>query len=451
TGRVRRRVGRCAAQRGGSDPVRLWRLAELREHRRRDRGSRAQSCARERARRYHGRSAVSVAQPGVPVGADAGAGRRLAGARRRHGARRRRRRRCAFRRAADRGLQPRISRGRDPHRTAPALRDGGGRPLLPARRRAPPAVSHASVRALVSGRGLARTTDDEHLRPAAVVRRVRRLAVLRPDRRRAGDRPRARRRRAGSRRAGAGTSVDDGDLHRRRRRHRHQQLLRLSDPIADRIRHPRRSRRGLLRDAVIFRDLEYIAWAKSQPPVAINLARGGVEPCPVWMLRVRAADLVVSLPVKYGYQPLREAIASRYGVAASQVFPLSGGTSFANWVAALALLDGSGFGAEVIVERPTYEPLLRIPQALGHRVRRLDRRFDDGYAIDPDRFASLVTARTRLAIVTNLHNPSGARIPEAALRAMAALLARVKGFLLVDEVYLECLFGSRPASCVHAG
>src|SRR6185295_3307228 len=175
------------------------------------------------------------------------------------------------------------------------------------------------------------------------------------------------------------------------------------------------------------------------------------EPCPASLLRLRPSDLVVSLPVKYGYQPLREAIAARYRVSPAQVFAISGGTSFANWVAALALLDGCGSGTEVIVERPTYEPLLRIPQALGHRVRRLDRRFDDGYAIDLDRFASLVTTRTRLAIVSNLNNPTGARIPMATLRAMAAMLARVKAYLLVDEVYLECLFRGRPESCVHAG
>ena len=200
-----------------------------------------------------------------------------------------------------------------------------------------------------------------------------------------------------------------------------------------------------------FRDLEYIGWAKSLPRVDINLARSGVEPCPASLLRLTAKDLVVSLPVKYGYQPLRETIASRYRVAPAQVFAVSGGTSFANWVAVLALLNGCGSGTEVIVERPTYEPLLRIPQGLGHRVRRLDRRFEDGYAIDLDRFAALVSTRTRLAIVTNLHNPSGARIPMTTLQAMAALLARVKGFLLVDEVYLECLFGGRPESSVHAG
>jgi aspartate/methionine/tyrosine aminotransferase len=171
----------------------------------------------------------------------------------------------------------------------------------------------------------------------------------------------------------------------------------------------------------------------------------------VSLLRLHASDLVATLPVKYGYAPLRESVARRYGVTYEQVFPVSGGTGFANWLACAAVLDGCGRGAEVIVERPTYEPLLRIPQALGHRVRRLDRRFEDDYTIDLDRFASLVTTRTRLAIVTNLHNPSGARIPMPVLRAMASLLARVKAYLIVDEVYLECVFRQRPESCVHAG
>jgi len=200
-----------------------------------------------------------------------------------------------------------------------------------------------------------------------------------------------------------------------------------------------------------FPDLAYINWAKSLPRVEINLARSGIEHCPASLLGLTSSDLVVSLPVRYGYAPLREAIAARYGIASARVFPMSGGTSFANWVACATVLDGLGHGAEVIVERPTYEPLIRIPQALGHRIRRLDRRFEDDYAIDLDRFASLVTTKTRLAIVTNLHNPSGARIPMSTLRAMSSMLARVKAYLLVDEVYLECVFGSRPESSVLAG
>src|SRR5207248_76763 len=200
-----------------------------------------------------------------------------------------------------------------------------------------------------------------------------------------------------------------------------------------------------------FPEVSYIRWAKSHPPARINLARSGVEPCPASALGLKARDLVVTLPVEDGYAPLRSAIARRYGVDAGRVFTVSGGTSFANWFACAAALAGCGRAAEVIVERPTYEPLLRIPEALGHRIRRLDRRFDEAYAIDLRRFESLVTSRTRLAIVSNLHNPSGARIDPATLRRMAAILRRVGAFLVVDEVYLECLFGSRPESCVHAG
>ena len=200
-----------------------------------------------------------------------------------------------------------------------------------------------------------------------------------------------------------------------------------------------------------FPNLEYIAWAKSLPAVEINLARSGIEPCPVSLLGLKPSDLVATLPVKYGYEPLADAIAARYRVRRAQVFALSGGTSYANWIACAAILDRCRRGDEVLVERPTYEPLLRVPQALGHRIRRFDRRFENGYAIDLDKFASLVSSKTRLAIVTNLHNPSGARLDMKTLRRMADLLERVHAYLLVDEVYLECVFRQHAESCLHAG
>ena len=196
---------------------------------------------------------------------------------------------------------------------------------------------------------------------------------------------------------------------------------------------------------------EYLEWAKALPAVHINLARSGIEACPPSLLQLQPGDFVVNLPVKYGYAPLRDRIAQRYRVDSSQVFTVSGGTSFANYLAYAAALDGCGPGSEIIVERPAYEPLLRLPVAFGHRLRRLDRRLADGYTIDLDRFDALITPRTKLAIVTNLHNPSGARIPLQALSRMAERLAQVGANLLVDEVYLECRFARRTESSVHAG
>ena len=200
-----------------------------------------------------------------------------------------------------------------------------------------------------------------------------------------------------------------------------------------------------------FPGIRYISWAKAMPPARINLARSGIEPCPASLLGLRPRDLATHLPARYGWPPLLAALGRRYEVPPDRVFTVPGGTSLANFVACAAVLDGAGRGEEVIVERPAYEPLLRIVQALGCRIRRFDRRFEEAWAIDLDRFASLVNRLTRLAIVTNLHNPSGMQIDLATLGEMARILGRVGAFLLVDEVYLECLFGRRADSSAHAG
>jgi aspartate/methionine/tyrosine aminotransferase len=196
--------------------------------------------------------------------------------------------------------------------------------------------------------------------------------------------------------------------------------------------------------------IAYMSWAKAMPDVRSNLARSGLPPCPTRLLRLPGRALETHHAAGYGWPPLLKALGRRYRVAADRVLTVSGGTSLANWVACAAALDGAGEGAEVIVERPTYEPLLRIPEAMGAEIRRLDRWFAEGWAVDPGRLASLVTGRTRLAIVTNLHNPSGTRMAPGTLREIARILARAGAFLLVDEVYLECLFGARTESSVHA-
>lgn len=198
-------------------------------------------------------------------------------------------------------------------------------------------------------------------------------------------------------------------------------------------------------------DVPYIRWAKSLPPVRCNLARSSAPSCPPDLLGLTSADLVTNLPTHDGYQPLAEALARRYKVDRAQVYAVSGGTSFATWLAILAALDGAPRGAEVLVEQPAYEPLRLIPAALGCKVRRFERRPDEDYAVDVERFTRLITPRTRLALVSHLHNPSGAPVDDAALVAMARAMKRVGGTLLVDEVYAECLFGRVTHSAVQAG
>ena len=114
-----------------------------------------------------------------------------------------------------------------------------------------------------------------------------------------------------------------------------------------------------------FPEVHYLRWAKALPPAAANLARSGLDPCPAALLGLRATDLVTSLPVRDGYRPLVEAIATRYRVTPSRVFTVPGGTSLANFMACAAVLNDAPRGSEVIVEHPAYEPLVRGPGAPG--------------------------------------------------------------------------------------
>ncbi len=80
-----------------------------------------------------------------------------------------------------------------------------------------------------------------------------------------------------------------------------------------------------------------------------------------------------------------EAVAERYGVEPECVTPTLGSSQ----AIMHALFAWVRSGDHVIVERPTYEPLHRVPELLGANVSRLERKFDEGWQVDPHRLAKL--------------------------------------------------------------
>jgi aspartate/methionine/tyrosine aminotransferase len=98
-------------------------------------------------------------------------------------------------------------------------------------------------------------------------------------------------------------------------------------------------------------------------------------------------------------------------------------------------------GDEVLIESPTYELLTSTASHLGASVATFPRALASGWRLDPAVAAARVSSKTRLAIVTDLHNPSGAPTSEADIEALSAAVP----LLLVDEVYRELTFGdARP-------
>ena len=109
----------------------------------------------------------------------------------------------------------------------------------------------------------------------------------------------------------------------------------------------------------------------------------------------------------------------------------------ANHLALATLLEP---GDEVVIEQPAYGPLLDVAHYLGARVRRVERRFENDFAISLGEMERGDHAGDRLVVLTNLHNPSGALLTEETLRAIGELAQRVGAQVLVDEAYLDMLF-----------
>src|SRR6267143_2799095 len=196
------------------------------------------------------------------------------------------------------------------------------------------------------------------------------------------------------------------------------------------------------------RQSEFMHWAKTRPRVKYDLALSGILNLPFAELDAKLGDLELHGENAYGYRPLVDALAHHRHVAPENVVTVSGGTSMANHLAMAALLE---HGDEVLIEQPTYAPLLAVAEYLGAKITRFPRRFEDGFRIDIGVLEKQITPRTRLIAVTNLHNPSSALVEETTLRKIGELARDVGARVLVDEVYLEAMFENSPRSAVSLG
>jgi aspartate/methionine/tyrosine aminotransferase len=185
----------------------------------------------------------------------------------------------------------------------------------------------------------------------------------------------------------------------------------------------------------------YMEWSKLRSPARFNLATSGLANFPLSALPARLEDLEINGPTIYGYAPLQERIARKTGAPVDSVVAAAG-TSMANHLALAALVEP---GDEVLVEHPTYELLLSTARYLGASLRRVPRRADDGFRLDPGEVSRAIGPATRLVVVTNFHNPSSVRAEEDALRRIGEIAGSFGARVLVDEVYLECLEEPRSA------
>ena len=148
-------------------------------------------------------------------------------------------------------------------------------------------------------------------------------------------------------------------------------------------------------------------------------------------------DLVLLYGEHQGSLALRQLIAADGAELGADDVLICGGAAGALFIIATALL---GKDDNLVVVRPNYATNLETPRAIGCDISFIDLKFEDGFALDPERIAQAIQPATKLVSITAPHNPTGISIGEAELKRIVNITAERDVMLLVDETYRELTF-----------
>jgi aspartate/methionine/tyrosine aminotransferase len=186
--------------------------------------------------------------------------------------------------------------------------------------------------------------------------------------------------------------------------------------------------------------------------VAFNLSESGVHPLRLGELvdDEESREALLAEGLRYtqsnGTAALRALIAALYPGATPDHIQVTNGGSEANYITTWNLVEP---GDDVVMMVPNYMQTWGLARAFGGTIREWPlvhadsggrspaeaARGEGGWQVDLDGLERLVTPRTKLIIICNPNNPTGARFEEAALDGIAAIASRHGSWILSDEIY----------------
>jgi aspartate/methionine/tyrosine aminotransferase len=186
-----------------------------------------------------------------------------------------------------------------------------------------------------------------------------------------------------------------------------------------------------------FEPFQYMRYAKRlEYADGIFMAGSGMNKPRRDKLQFKESDFSLdSLCSNYGDPRNLAWLADKYGTTGEHVV-LTAGSSEANFLVYCAALSA---GDKVIVETPGYPQFSSLASMIGAEVLWLPRHLENGFEPDIEEFKKLLDENVRLVVLTNLHNPSMARMPQELMQEIVKLSAENDTLVLVDEVYIDHL------------
>jgi N-succinyldiaminopimelate aminotransferase len=200
---------------------------------------------------------------------------------------------------------------------------------------------------------------------------------------------------------------------------------------------------GTLRPT-IFGEMSALALATG----SINLGQGFPDedgpPEVLEAARQAISDGINQYPPAIGMAVLRNAIATHqqrfYGIpvdADTEVLVTAGATE----ALAATVIALTAPGDEVVTFEPFYDAYGAVIELAGAKHVTVPLRAPD-FQPDLDRLYEAITDRTRLIIVNDPHNPTGAVFPPETLQLIIERAAHHGALIVTDEVYEHLTFGA---------
>jgi aspartate/methionine/tyrosine aminotransferase len=186
-----------------------------------------------------------------------------------------------------------------------------------------------------------------------------------------------------------------------------------------------------------FRPFEMERWQSLwENRVRYNLSESGVSPFTLEELTELTGTDPAGTALGYGHTEgsplLRARIAAMYPGAMPDDVLVTSGSAEANFVACWSLIEA---GDRVVIVTPTYGQTPGLAASRGAEVVELPLAEDRGWQPEPGAAEETILPGTRLVVVTNPNNPTGAVLSPSSIAEIVDAAERAGAWILADEVY----------------
>ncbi|MCE7733972.1 MAG: aminotransferase [Candidatus Heimdallarchaeota archaeon] len=181
--------------------------------------------------------------------------------------------------------------------------------------------------------------------------------------------------------------------------------------------------------------------SKYEQDVELNLAETCVDPFTLNQLFALTDtedffDQINDTQLTYGYiegsDDIRKGLADLYKNQDAENVLISSGAIGGNFLIFYSLVEP---GDTVISIFPAYQQLYSTPKSFGANVKLLKLKPEDGWLPNIDELKKLIDDKTKLIVINNPHNPTGAMIETPLLQQICDIANEAGAYVLCDEVY----------------